>query len=200
MARLLTPRLVRGSRTSSLRGQLRPVVVTRAGPPRANSDTVVPGSTSRARWPWTTTACALPSQASMSTPAQTGEASTFRLPIRWSRRPPPTPITITRSARRAASSRASSRSVWSLSGGWRSIRVPACSAVVRASGDTESMSPKATATVRPAATAWSRPWSAATTTGLAGRRAISSGVGGSPPATTTTVTPGSVGGVIRMGG
>ena len=200
MARLLTPRLVRGSNSSSFKGHARPVVVTLAEPPRANREMVSPGSAFRVRWAWTTTAWALFSQASMSTPDHWGEASTFRLPIWWSRRPPPAPMTITRSARRVASSRASSRSVWSLSGGWRSIRVPDCSAVVRASGDTESMSPTAIATVRPAAWAWSRPESAATTTGLAGRRAISSGVGGSPPATTTTVTLGSVGGVIRMGG
>ena len=62
---------------------------------------------------------------------------------KWSSRPPwPPTTTIARDARSRARRRsASSRSVASLSVGWRSTRAPAASAAARTSGSTESRSP-----------------------------------------------------------
>ena len=129
----------------------------------------------------------VPTNASSCVPAYRSEPRRSSVASSWSRRPPADASTRIRAGLiDAARSRASSRSVASLSAGWRSIRVPEASATSTASGDAESKSPTATVTSRPSASACSRPLSAAMTGTPSGTAEIARGSGGPPPDTTTT--------------
>ena len=88
------------------------------------------------------------SRASIRGAAKRSDASSSTLARKWSSRPPCATDDDHRASRRAprAASSASSRSVASLSVGWRSTAAPAATAPSSAAGSTESRSPTTTST------------------------------------------------------
>ena len=108
---------------------------------------------------------ARPSSRTADRPARSARASSATFARAWSTRSPPSAPTITRpcAPRARAASTASSRSVWSLSAGDRSIGTPAAASAAMPSSPSESPSPTHRSRVTPSASAWRAPPSAAMT-------------------------------------